>query len=147
MTSATRRAPRASGKTRGVDSTSRVSGARPRILIVEDNADVRGLLGFILDRDGWTVEIAANGAEAISSLSESAPDVVLLDLSMPGLDGWGVLDRRAVEPVWRHVPILVMSADQHHAEAVMQRGASAFLAKPFSVDELRAALRRLLGPA
>jgi len=96
--------------------------------------------------DGWQVETAADGIEALNQLDRSLPDVVLLDLSMPRMDGWGVLARRAAEPLWQAVPALVMSADHTQGEIALDLGADGFLRKPFSLGDLRATLARLVEP-
>jgi two-component system OmpR family response regulator len=113
-----------------------------RIVIAEDHADVRALLALILRRDGWIVRTAATGAEAIALLVDHIPDVMLLDLSMPQMDGWAVLARRAVESAWHSLPVIAMSADHQYADAVIDLGATAFLAKPFTIAQLRATLQR-----
>jgi DNA-binding response OmpR family regulator len=115
-----------------------------RILVVEDDADARSLLRMILELDGWLVDTASDGIEAIARLSRELPDVVLLDLAMPRLGGWDVLARRAVESTWQRVPVLAMSADHMQAESVLELGANAFLPKPFTVDELKGELSAVL---
>jgi DNA-binding response OmpR family regulator len=117
---------------------------RSCILLVEDHPQLRSLLELALKREGWEVVTARNGHDAISKLAASLPDVILLDLEMPGMDGWVVLARRAVEPTWKRVPVIAMSAAHEYASAVLELGADAFLAKPFTVDDLLAALARLL---
>jgi CheY-like chemotaxis protein len=119
---------------------------RPRILVVEDDAEARSILQTYLELDGWQVETAADGIEALNQLERSLPDVVLLDLSMPRMDGWGVLARRAAEPLWQAVPALVMSADHVQGEIALDLGADGFLGKPFSLADLRATLARLVEP-
>ena len=116
-------------------------------MLVEDDSGVRSLLGFVLLREGWKVAAAADGMDAIAQLEQALPDVILLDMTMPGLDGWDVLARRAAEPTWRHVPVIVMSANHLHAKAVLDLGATSFLPKPFSIDQLRQALLEGLPPA
>lgn len=117
---------------------------RPRILIVEDNYDVRWLLRQMLLLDGWSVETAGNALEAIAVLEAGVPDIVLLDISMPEMDGLGFLNRRSMEPAWQRVPVLVMSGDHHRARDAFERGANAFLPKPFTIEELREMLCDLL---
>ncbi len=116
-----------------------------RILLVEDHPEIRSLLELALKRAGWEVVTARNGLDAIATLASSLPDVILLDLEMPGMDGWGVLARRAVEPAWMRVPVIAMSAAHEYASAILELGADAFLGKPFAVDDLFAALQSLRG--
>jgi chemosensory pili system protein ChpA (sensor histidine kinase/response regulator) len=107
------------------------------ILIVDDNPDLRSMFSLILERDGWIVESASDGAEAMRKLQGHLPNIVLLDLAMPHMDGWAVLARRAVEPTWMRVPVIAMSADHRHGLSAIELGANAFLPKPFTVDNLR----------
>jgi len=117
---------------------------RARILIVEDNFDVRWLLRQVLLLDGWSVETAGNAREAISLVEAELPSIVLLDLSMPEMDGWAFLDRRSREPTWQRVPVLVMSGSHHRAADALDKGANAFLPKPFTIEELREMLSDLV---
>jgi len=119
---------------------------RPRILIVEDNLDVRSLLRQVLLLDGWRVETAGNAREAIAVLEAQLPAIVLLDLAMPEMDGWAFLNRRSLEPTWQRVPVLVMSGSHDRAAEAIEKGANGFLPKPFTIQELRETLADLLDP-
>jgi CheY-like chemotaxis protein len=114
--------------------------------VVEDDAEARSILRMFLELEGWRVQTAADGADAVSQLEQGLPSIVLLDLSMPRLDGWGVLARRAAEPLWLAVPVLAMSADHSQGTMAVELGASAFLGKPFSLADLRTRLAQLVGP-
>jgi CheY-like chemotaxis protein len=144
VTSDTRNAIRPSSTKRGVVFVVGET-VRRRILIVDDCVELRELLSHLLIREGWLVDTAANGREAIALLEQHLPDVMLIDLSMPDVNGWTLLDRRQLEPAWLNVPCLVMSADHQYSEAVVQRGATGFLPKPFTIERLRAALFSILG--
>jgi CheY-like chemotaxis protein len=113
-------------------------------LIIDDNAEVRSLLGFALLRDGWITDTAADGAAAVARLEQELPDLILLDLNMPDTDGWEVLARCAATLAWSGIPVVVMSADHRQGRIVLELGAAAFLPKPFSLDDLREVLRQLL---
>jgi len=111
-----------------------------RVLVVDDELPVRNLVRMALETEGFEVETAASGREALDKLSESQPNVVVLDLSMPGMDGGTVMDSmrdRGIE-----TPVLFLSAygaeeaqRLHHAEAA--------LAKPFDPYDLVEKVRRL----
>ena len=111
---------------------------------MEDNFDVRWLLRQVLLVDGWTVDTAGNAREALEILETQLPAIVLLDLSMPEMDGWAFLDRRNLEPAWQNVPVLVMSGSHQRAAEALERGANGFLPKPFTIEELREMLSDLL---
>jgi CheY-like chemotaxis protein len=135
-----------SGTTGRVNARSRSAQSAGNVLIIEDDPNVRSLLGFVLLREGWNVRMATNGADAIALLEQALPDLILLDLSMPGMDGWDVLARRAAESAWRRIPVIVMSADHRQGPLVLELGATGFLPKPFSLDDLRQALLQYLEP-
>jgi CheY-like chemotaxis protein len=117
---------------------------RRQILIVEDDHEVRWLLRQVLLLGGWSVETAANAREAITLLEAQLPTIVLLDLSMPEMDGWAFLDRRRLEPDWQRVPVLAMSGMHDQATEALHRGANGFLPKPFAIEELREMLSDLV---
>jgi CheY-like chemotaxis protein len=146
MTPGTGHVPRISGTKTRVPGPSPADEAVLSILLIEDDPSVRSLLDFVLVRDGWRVDTAASGSLGIRRLERQLPDVILLDLSMPDMDGWDVLARRAAEPAWSKVPVVAMSAEHRHREMLLELGATAFLPKPFTLDELRETLCRLVKP-
>jgi len=119
------------------------------LLVVDDEPDVRLLVRLALERVGYDVVEATGGEDAIDALTRTLPDCVLLDLRMPGVDGWAVLDHLRTSGTIDQVPVVVQSA---HARGVTESqvlaaGARAFLAKPFSVSGLLATVDRVLRPA
>ena len=105
---------------------------RYRMLIVDDDREVRETLRTALEDEGFTVAVAANGAEAMTKLEERRPRLVLLDLMMPVVDGWEVLDRMRADPDLAGVPVCVVSAI---AERQPDR-ADFMLRKPFAVEQV-----------
>lgn len=116
---------------------------KPEILIIEDDKAVRNLISTTLEMDGYRYITADNGAQGILSAASQQPDIILLDLGLPDMDGTEVI--RKVRS-WSQLPIIVISArseDRDKIEA-LDAGADDYLTKPFSVDELRARLRSTL---
>ena len=113
------------------------------ILVVEDDATVRNLMVTALDTNGFAYLSEATGRGAIASAAMNAPDVVLLDLGLPDIDGIEVV--RAIRG-WSQMPIIVVSARSEDAEkiAALDAGADDYLTKPFSVGELLARIRTTL---
>ena len=112
---------------------------RPRLVVAEDNADLRSYLGRVLG-DEYDVELATDGAAALDAVRREPADLVLADVMMPVLDGYGLVDAIRGEPALRDVPIVLLSAragDQETSTA-LGAGADDYLVKPFSVLELRA---------
>ena len=125
--------------------------ASTRVLVVDDEPAIHRFLTPALLANDYVVLKAANGSEALRSLAAESPDIVVLDLGLPDMDGKDVIERARE---WSNVPIIVLSARDREAEkiAALDRGADDFVNKPFGVGELmarlRAALRhRLHGPA
>ena len=119
---------------------------KPMILVVEDDAAVRNLMAVTLETQGYRYHLARNGAEALIEATTHQPDVMLLDLGLPDMEGVDII--RKVRG-WTNLPIIVISARTEDADKVeaLDAGADDYLTKPFSVDEmlarLRVALRRV----
>lgn len=112
------------------------------ILIVDDDAAIRAAISEILEMEGYTVITVADGAAALRQIEEEAPALMLLDMRMPGINGWDVA--HILQQRGSTVPILVMTAAQDARRWAEQIGASGYLAKPFDLDDLLAAVERLL---
>jgi adenylate cyclase len=121
--------------------------ARPtRVLLVEDDADQRERLRGWVDGEQWLVQEAANGREALALLKDAKPDVILLDLMMPEMDGFAVVAALQKEPRWREIPVIVITARDLDAEdrARLNSGVQSVLVKEaFRPAELVERIRRL----
>jgi DNA-binding response OmpR family regulator len=104
-----------------------------RVLVVDDDLDIREALAQILVAEGYDVTEAANGLEALAEIDRQIPDVVLLDLMMPVLDGWKTLQILRRTPRHANVPVVILSAVKAH-------GAAHYIEKPVSLDKLLALL-------
>ncbi|MBF9035632.1 response regulator [Rhodobacterales bacterium HKCCE2091] len=117
-----------------------------RVLLVEDEANILEAIRFILSRDGWEVMAHGTGATALSEVARVRPDVVVLDVMLPGRSGFDILrDLRAADET-RTLPVLMLTAkgQSRDRETAMALGADAFLTKPFSNAELVETVRGLL---
>ncbi len=117
-----------------------------RVLIVEDEPDIRDLLVFHLERDGYQVAKARNGADALRQAQASPPDLVLLDLMLPEMDGLEVCRRLRQDPATQAVPIVMLTARGDEVDRVLglEMGADDYVVKPFSPRELVARVRAVL---
>ena len=109
-------------------------GGKPKVLLVEDNADVRRLYAIGLNQRGFEVKLAANGAEAVDRVATERPDYILLDWLMPLMDGREVVERLAGEDGDSEIEIIVISGQP--APAPLPRRVRSWLTKPLTVDEL-----------
>jgi two-component system NtrC family response regulator len=118
--------------------------ARGKILIVDDDASIRKVLGFILEESGYAVRAAASGAEALETFAEEPPDLVLTDIKMPGMDGIRLL--KELRKLDEAVPVVMLTAFGTVETAVeaMKLGAADYLTKPISRDELTLVVGRTL---
>ena len=118
----------------------------PRILIVEDEADLSLLLGYNLEAEGYVVENAERGDEAELRLAENAPDLVILDWMLPGVSGLEICRRLRARESTRTLPVIMVTARGEETERVrgLSVGADDYVVKPFSVPELMARVRALL---
>ncbi len=119
---------------------------RPLILIVEDQQDLRQLYAQELSMDGFDVIEAANGADAIAHTSTQSPDVVLMDLSLPVIDGWEATRRLKADEKTAHIPVVALTA--HDGAGELQRATNAgcdwFVPKPCPPHALITEVRRVL---
>jgi CheY-like chemotaxis protein len=115
----------------------------PLVLIVEDDQSLRDMLADLLRGSGYRTVTASDGAAGLDTLRRAAPDLVLLDVAMPVMDGLTFLRRRSDEACRPTVPVVVMSAQQRESEA-RTLGAQHFISKPFDLDDLLSAIDRCL---
>ena len=119
-----------------------------RILVVEDDELIRALIRDTLERDRFTVSTAASGEEALAAVREEPPDLVLLDLMLPGIDGLEVCRRLKAHSPTAGIPLLMLTARETESDVLagLESGADDYLTKPFSprilVARIRAVLRR-----
>ena len=117
-----------------------------RILVIEDDPSSARLVGYALEREGYQVEIAVNGVEGLRKVQEEEPDLVILDVMLPGLDGFELCHRLRAEPRTDHVPILMLSAKAQEIDRStgLRAGANEYLVKPADPAEILANVERLL---
>lgn len=104
------------------------------VLVVDDDPMIRAVVAETLEMEGYPIETAINGLQAIQRIERTHPEVVLLDMRMPVLDGWGVAEeirRRGIQ-----ISVVVMTAAQNAETWANQIGAEAFVAKPFDIEDL-----------
>ena len=120
--------------------------AAPLILVVDDNLDAREMYAMYLQYEGFRVSEAENGHEAIERTHAEFPSLVLMDVSMPRMDGWDAVKQLKADPRTCAIPILMLTGhayDEHRAKAASV-GADGFLAKPVLPDQLAREVRRVL---
>jgi CheY-like chemotaxis protein len=115
------------------------------ILVVDDDASHRALICDLLEEMRYRTREASNGREALDLLEETLPQAVLLDLRMPVMNGWAVLEALKEMPRARGLPIIIISAYGYEWEAELV-GASGYISKPVDLDKVRTTLEELVGP-
>lgn len=116
-----------------------------RVLIVDDEPDVLKMLKMVLELEGYETLLASDGETALRRIEAEEPDLVLLDIMMPVLDGWGVLEKLRGASL-RKVPrvIILTAKGERNMEKAMELGASKYLSKPFETEDLLASVRDVL---
>jgi CheY-like chemotaxis protein len=127
-------------------SLNQETASRRVLLVVDDDADVRTFLDRLLTSRGYAVVSAPHGKDALDRLREHAPDLVLLDLNMPVMDGWHFLaeQRHLANPALTSVPVLLVTAAEGVARAATTLHTAGVIAKPFDPDRLLDAIRQTL---
>ena len=122
-------------------------GQGAKVLLVEDEDSLRRVMKDLLERDGYVVSEARDGVQALDEVDRHAPDIILLDLNLPGLDGYTVLQQLRSRPATRGIPVMVLTAkgDEDNEVRVFELGADDFITKPFRARALSARLEAVLG--
>ena len=117
-----------------------------KVLLVDDEDQLRRVMRDLLERDGYSVTEARDGVEALDQIDRHAPDIIVLDLNLPGLDGYGVLSHLRSRPATVDIPVVVLTAqgDEDNEVRVFEMGADDFLSKPFRARALSARLQAVL---
>jgi DNA-binding response OmpR family regulator len=117
-----------------------------KILIVDDEPNIVIPLQFLMEQNGYRALVAQSGEEALEMISKEKPDLVLLDIMLPGMSGWEVCERTRLNPDCRCVKIAFLTARGDEAEVArgLALGADAYITKPFSNDRLIAKVKSLL---
>ncbi|HYT70722.1 MAG TPA: type II/IV secretion system protein [Gemmatimonadales bacterium] len=118
-----------------------------KVLLVDDEDSLRKVMRDLLERDGYDVAEARDGAQALDQIDRVGPDIIVLDLNLPGLDGYGVLSHLRSRPATASIPVIVLTAkgDEDNEVRVFELGADDFLTKPFRARALSARLEAVLG--
>lgn len=124
------------------------TGGRPagrHVLLIEDEPNIAEAIRFILSRDGWQVTAHGGGTDALAMVRKASPDVLILDVMLPGLSGVDILAALRADPSLARTPVMMLTAkgQGRDREAAERAGADRFVAKPFSNADLLAAVREL----
>jgi DNA-binding response OmpR family regulator len=119
---------------------------KKRILIVDDEVDLVETVRFSLELEGYDVLIAYNGEEALNQARKEDPDLILLDLMLPKLDGYKVCRLLKFDERYKHIPILMLTAKTQEKDKAtgMETGANEYITKPFDMDELMKKVKEYL---
>ena len=121
--------------------------AAPLVLVADDDPDILNLVTIRLERDGYKVVGVCDGESALEQAFERPPDLALIDVSMPKLDGYEVTERLRQHEATRAIPIILLTARVQDADVArgVEAGADDYVKKPFSIDQLRSRVQAALG--
>jgi two-component system alkaline phosphatase synthesis response regulator PhoP len=138
------RNPESNMKTSGAEATAK--GARARVLVVDDEEDIRSLVAFNLQAAGMEVLLAESGPEAVNRTRADRPDLVILDLMLPEMDGVSVCEMIRSQPESADIPVIMLTAwaTDRARDVGLQAGANEYITKPFSPRELVKRVQMLL---
>jgi type II secretory ATPase GspE/PulE/Tfp pilus assembly ATPase PilB-like protein/CheY-like chemotaxis protein len=131
----------------GTPEGTGAKGQGTKVLLVEDEEQLRRVMKDLLEREGYIVSEARDGIQALDQVDRHAPDIIVLDLNLPGLDGYSVLQQLRSRPATRNIPVMVLTAkgDEDNEVRVFELGADDFITKPFRARALSARLEAVLG--
>ena len=117
-----------------------------RVLLIEDEANIAEAMRFLLARDGWAVDVQTDGAAGLAILRASPPDLVILDLMLPGLSGLEILTALRASPATAHLPVIMLTAkgQGRDRDAATRAGVTRFMTKPFANADLLAQVRAVM---
>jgi CheY-like chemotaxis protein len=120
----------------------------PTVLFIEDTSEQRDLVAFFLELNGYQVSLANNGVEGLAQARKLHPDLILLDLGMPKMDGFQVMEEMRNDESLKDIPVVVISAwaAAKHQEQAEAAGAQAFITKPFELADVLATVHRFVLP-
>ena len=120
-----------------------------RVLLAEDEANIAESISFLLQRAGFEVTVESDGRRALDAVMAETPDVLVLDVMLPGLDGYEILRKLRADPRGETLPVLMLTAkgQREDREMALKCGANLFITKPFSNAEIVSAVRKLAGGA
>ena len=133
--------------TGGGGGSGRPEESAPVVLLVDDERSIRTICRVNLEGDGFAVAEAADGSEALEHVRQSRPSLVLLDVMMPGVDGWSVAEQLAADDETRDIPVVFLSARAAHEDRIhaQELGAVGYVVKPFDPLQLAETVREVLG--
>ena len=115
------------------------------VLVTDDDDDIRDSIREVLEDEGYSVAVAAHGREALECLAEVRPQLILLDLSMPVMNGQEFRKAQLEHPIWKEIPVVVLSAAGRMQEKTSGMDAADLVAKPIKLDKLLLVVRRFCG--
>lgn len=118
--------------------------SRKKVLVVDDDPTILEVFDLLLSDAGYDVELAENGRSALTIVERSRPDLIMLDLMMPVMNGWDVMHTLRTQPESRSIPVIILSADQNVESKANELQAEDYCSKPFDVDDVMSKVERLL---
>ena len=119
----------------------------PHVLLIEDEPNIAEAIEFVMARDGWQVSVLAEGTGAVAEIARLRPDLVILDLMLPGKSGLEIVAQLRAETATQSLPVLMLTAKglARDREAAIRAGVSLFMTKPFANADIVAQARALVG--
>jgi chemosensory pili system protein ChpA (sensor histidine kinase/response regulator) len=129
------------------DTFQQIVGKQLEILIVDDSVSVRQVVARLMESQGWKTKTAKDGVEALEKIRESIPDLIVLDIEMPRMNGYEFLNAMFAQQRYKNVPVVMLTsrATSKHREKAMSLGAKGFVVKPYKNDEFINIIKRLTG--